>query len=167
MATPDLFGKIANCSNCGQPIQIPNSIPVPSMPEMPVGVPFHPAYVQPAQPGESLGYVMVAIPCVAAFLLPIIGIPGIGGLLAMLVVLSTSIIAGVEGNQIGMGGPNDRDKKGRPGTHPVVWSVCMFLLWAFVFPAYLYARRRFGRKNLILPGIVATVVFVAELLFVN
>lgn len=106
--------------------------------------------------GEGTGYVLLLLPFVAAiaglFVIPLS--PGV----AFLVILLTAVFAAFEASQLGMG--SKLDSKGKKGSGPVVWFLGHLLIWIFAYPWYLHERSKYGRKSLVVGGIVIGLFFV-------
>jgi hypothetical protein len=76
-------------------------------------------------------------------------------LIVALVVISTAILAAIEASKLGM----QADPK-EGNYSPTQWAFSILLMWFISYPWYLFKRRRFGRANLLVPGIIVSVLFV-------
>ena len=120
-----------------------------------------------AEGSELLGILLLLIPPISTFLIffwvgNMILIQGPGSTLMGLVcatVLGTAVLAAVEASQIGMGSATDIDKRGKRRSGPVAWFFVMTLLWLLGYPMYLFWRSRYGRKNLVVGGVLVTLLF--------
>ena len=109
------------------------------------------------------GIFLIAIPIVSTMMIwlwvsgmSLLQRPGDTMSLIMLAtVLGTAIIAAVEASKLGMVG--DR-KKGTYG--PVAWFFLITLLWVVCYPVYLFKRRHYGLKNLVIPGLISALMFI-------
>jgi hypothetical protein len=73
-------------------------------------------------------------------------------------VILCAVLVAVEAGLAGM--KYDRQK----GTYgPVSWVFLVLLLWAVMFPIYMYKRRNYGLKNQLIAGLVTSVVFTGSL----
>ncbi len=77
-----------------------------------------------------------------------------------LTVLGTAVLVAAEASQIGVGSLRDLDKNGRKRSGPVAWFFVLTLLWLIGYPMYMGWRSRYGRKNLIVGGVLVALVFV-------
>lgn len=180
-ATPELFGQSIACPSCQAPITVPLAPKFAPDAEIHAGhvlqPPPPPRIIQPPPPpsglthvgintprqSEALGYAMLAIVGVSALLIWQSGNLGVPPLaFALIATISTAILGGVEAKKLGMGSNSDLTPKGKKRTTPLSWAVSIFMVFAFVFPMYLYSRGRYGVRNLFLPGIIAAVVFLGS-----
>lgn len=113
-------------------------------------------------PTADYGWALLAIPIIGMLLLvtwvgnmALIQGPGsIANLIVALVIISTAILAAMEASKLGM----KADRK--EGIYsPTQWAFSILLLWIISYPWYLFKRRRFGRSNLLVPGIIVAVLF--------
>ena len=124
---------------------------------------------------ETLGQLMVATPLVAALLIlfwvgsmALIQNPGSTlNLLVVVTVVGTAILAAAEAKQVGAGSNVDLTPKGRKRSGPVSWFAVTLVLWVVGFPGWLYQRKRYGLKNLVVGGIVVMAFFVGSFAVMN
>lgn len=126
------------------------------------------AYAQPssiAVPAADYGIVLLAIPAVATLLIwfwvasmNLLQNPGSSMTLIMLgTVLGTAIVAAMEASKNGMKSVRSE------GTYsPTSWFFIFLLLWIIGYPMYLYKRKKYGLKNLLVLGLIAAIVFVVS-----
>ena len=81
--------------------------------------------------------------------------------IVILTIIATAILGAVEANKIGIGSDSDITVKGAKRSGPTQWFVFLLLLWIVGFPSYLYWRSRYGRKNYLIGGIFAALLFSA------
>lgn len=122
-----------------KPASVPRGAPAQSSP--------------PAGQTETIGTILLLIPLAGAAL------AWVGGLAPDMaiagVVIACAVLIGVESSQLGMG------KSGRRGdTGPVAWVLGTLLLWVIAYPWYLFARGKYGMKNLGVVGLLCTLFFV-------
>jgi hypothetical protein len=118
--------------------------------------------------GEALGTMIVAVPFIATILIWFwVGSMNLfqnpGGTLTLLTlgtVISTAILIAVEASQLGMG--SRVDSRGKKGSSPAAWFVLSCLLWFVAFPWYLDQRRHYGRRPLVVAGILIGLVFIGS-----
>lgn len=111
---------------------------------------------------DVLGYVLLGIPALAALLIwrsAELRIPPL--LISLAMVIACGVLCWIEAKRLGVGSPTDRTPKDQRRSRPGSWAAFICLLWAFGYPAYLYWRSRYGLRNLLLPGIVVVVLFLA------
>jgi hypothetical protein len=126
-----------------------------------VSVSQHPS---PAERSDTLGLLILLIPAIAAtvaFSSSVSGVievssPIFNGIIIGTTILTAMLIA-IEAGQLGMGKPIN----GRATTGPIAWFFGVLLLWIFVFPAYLFSRRKFGVRDYFISGIFVTLAFTA------
>lgn len=126
-----------------------------------------PTMVTPVPQTETLGWGMVGIPVLATLLvwfwvgnMNLFQNPGSSLSLIMIAVLvSTAVIAAVEANKLGMGSDTDLKQNGKKREGPVAWAAVVLLLWIVGYPAYLYRRRLYGRRNLLVAGVLSALVY--------
>jgi len=122
----------------------------------------------PAPGGEALGTVIVLLPLLATFLIWFwVGNMNLfqdpGGTLTMLTVGTggaTAILIAIEASQLGMG--TKLDRRGKKGSSPIAWFFITCLLWIVAFPWYLDQRRHYGRRPLVIQGILIGLVFIGS-----
>ena len=115
---------------------------------------------------ESIGYIMLLIPVVSAVLMyswvgsmNLFQSPGSTlNFLSIGTILFTAILGGYEASKLGM----QRGKKGNTllDMGPVAYFFAILLLWIIGFPAYMYHRSKYGKRNLVTGSILVTLVFV-------
>lgn len=142
------------CMNCGQPVNDEARYCEHCGTER-GGASKESSVVSGTSTGELLGTLMVIVPFCSA----LIAYFWIGNMtllegpssklaaLTVITVLATSVLATIEAYQY--------------DTKPLEWFFLMVLLWIFVYPAYLYHRKDYGRRNLLVAGIVVAIIFVA------
>lgn len=114
----------------------------------------------PAQ-NETLGYVLLIIPFVAALMMyfwvssmRLIDNPAsMLNLLGGGTILATAIIAAIEAGKLGFGSGVKKESS------PLVIFFGIALLWLIVYPAYFVMRVRKGQKNMVLGAILVTLIF--------
>jgi hypothetical protein len=87
--------------------------------------------------------------------------------IAIVVICITAILGGIEAKQLGIGSDTDRTAKGKRKYTPRNWGAFILGLWIVGFPAYLYRRSRYGARNLLLPAVIVSLLFLAALLFAS
>ncbi len=115
------------------------------------------------QEREGLGYILLLIPIVSSILMyfwvgNMVMLQNPGSFLNLLgigTIILTAVLASVEASQLGFG------KGAKKESSPAAIFLGMVLLWIIVFPYYLYARSKKGKKNLIFGGIIVALIFVA------
>lgn len=70
------------------------------------------------------------------------------GWLEWLLIILLSVFIFLDAKRLGMGGRQDRTPKGHRRTGPLGWAIFCGLM-----PVYLYRRRLYGARNLLLPGL--------------
>lgn len=83
--------------------------------------------------------------------------------IAVITVIVSAVIVGLEAAAIGTG-RGKKDEDGGLNLTPVQWILFTLLAWPVGFPLYCRARSRHGLKNLLEPGAILTVLFVAVVL---
>lgn len=125
--------------------------------------------------GEGLGITLLLLPLAGTLLLwfwvgsmSIIHHPENSlKLVVALVVLATTILAAIEASKLGVGSKTDLDKKGRPRSGPGTWAVFHLVMWIVAYPAYLFWRSKYGVKNLVVGGLLVTLVFLGSAAALN
>lgn len=138
----DVSTEAKQCPNCGAPVRISDVEGV-----------------------ETLGVVMLILPICSSFLIwfwigqmPLLQGPGSKlNFLCVLTVIGTAILATIEGNKIGIGKPLDSGKKINT---PLEWFILILVFWVIAYPAYFWARSKYGLKNQLLGGILITALFI-------
>ena len=144
--------------------------PVPVQPTTvsPPTPPSHPTSArQPIAGSELLGVIMLVTPVVSTLLIwQWVGSMNLlqnpSSPLQMLVILTivgTAALGAVEANQLGIGSDLDTAKNGKNRSGPAQWFVFILVMWILGFPMYLYWRSRYGRKNYLVGGIFAAMLF--------
>jgi hypothetical protein len=157
------------CGSCGGPLLSPTAGQVVAAPTQ-TASPAPPSQVVrtvAATPPESLGIVLLLLPVVATVLvwfwvarLNLLEDPMARlWLIVVLTVLLTAVLTGIEAKQLGAGRPITIAGKVKRRTGPIGWFLGTLLLWAFVYPAWLYQRSRYGAKNLLVWGILLALAF--------
>ncbi len=130
----------AHCQQCGQ-----------ALPR----VPWTPAL------GDALGAALVAVPRVGlALMIALLLVPdpalliALNGLVVLLVVLTTTVLATVDAVRLGMGG-------GATG-----WCIGHLLLWVVAHPWYLRHRVQYGGRPRFLGGLIIAVLLAAGVFWV-
>lgn len=121
-----------------------------------------------AQGSEALGTIIVLLPLLATALIWFwVGSMNLlqdpSGTLTMLTigtVVATAILMAVEASQLGMG--STLDARGKKGSSPAAWFFLTCLLWIVAFPWYLDQRRHYGRRPLVVAGILIGLLFVGS-----
>ena len=114
-----------------------------------------------SKPFDVNGYIMLAIPTVAAFFIWQADNLGVSAFVfQVLATFSTAILAGMEAKRLGMGSNTDRTPKGKKRSGPGAWTGVILLLWIIGFPAYLFTRSRYGARNLLLPAVLVMILFI-------
>ena len=113
--------------------------------------------------GEAVGAVLLLVPHAAVFLIWIwVGqmnlLQSPGSILTALACLTVILTAGLAASEAGR-------IKTKPS--PVTWFVAFLFLWVVAYPAYLFNRRKHGRKNLLLGGLVVTVAFACSVVMMS
>lgn len=113
--------------------------------------------------------ILVMVPVVAAILtwfwvgnMRLMDGPGakLGGLTALTVLL-TAALAAFEADELGFGKDKARPRLER--VSPLGWFFSMTLLWVLDYPRYLYARSRYGVRNLLGFGLLSVVLWLLAL----
>jgi hypothetical protein len=119
---------------------------------------------KPQPPSEAVAVVMLVIPLVAGALVWQQGLLHLSGrsvaLLSAGTVVSTAVLGYLDLRRLNLGFPADPAKP-RPETSAVGTFVATLFLWLVGYPIHFIARRRVGGKNLIIPALVVTGVFLA------
>ena len=137
---------------------------------LPPPPPYHPAVTRkPLAGSELLGNIMLVAPVVSTLLIwQWVGSMNLlqnpSSSLQMIVIatiVGTAALGAAEASQLGIGADLDVTKEGKKRSGPVQWFVFMLVMWIFGFPMYLYWRSRYGRKNYLVGGIFAALIFTA------
>jgi hypothetical protein len=144
------------CKHCGSALADPD----PDLAgELMIG-PAPPSILPLSQ--ADYGWALLGLPIVGAILmwvwaesLIMLSWPAAASRLVTLsVVIGTAILAATEARRLGM------TYNRREGTYSSVqWAASLLLLWIIGYPAYLFKRRRFDRRNLLIPGIMVAFIF--------
>lgn len=125
----------------------------------PPPLPSSHAAAPPPEPSyrlDHLGFTVVGL-CFAHTLLiwagVLFGVDGSGfWALEWLIPMTWVVLIYFDAKLLGMGTDQDRTQKGRRRTKPFMWTI----LGAFpLTPFYLYRRRLYGARNLVIPGLMA------------
>lgn len=116
-----------------------------------------------AAQGEAIGTALLLIPLASVFLIWFwIGqmnlLQSPGSTLAAAACLTVIVTAGLAATEAG---------RIKTRTSPVAWFVAFLFLWVIAYPAYLFVRRKHGRKNLIVGGLVVAVAFAGSVIAVS
>jgi hypothetical protein len=119
----------------------------------------------PRASSEAVAVVMLAIPLIAGVLIwqgdSLHLTNRVKLLLAFGTVLSTSLLGYLDARQLAL---RPRDATAADSLAPVSPAITfggMLALWFLCYPIHFLARRRQGARNLLVPALVATVVFLA------
>lgn len=132
--------------------------------------------VDPHPTSETLANLALVLPLCATLLnvfwigqMNLLQGPGSAlNLLNVIVITGTAILICIEATQLGIGGPYDsRVRKGEKVTGPIGWLLFTLLLWIIGFPAYMYFRSRFGRKNLCMVSILVGVAWLSSVIAID
>jgi hypothetical protein len=117
--------------------------------------------------------ILVMLPAVSAILtwfwignMRLIDGPGakLGGLSALTVLL-TAALAAFEASELGFGRDKTRPRLER--VSPLGWFFSMVLIWIIDYPRYLYARSRYGVRNLVGFGLLSMILWLVPLTIVS
>jgi small-conductance mechanosensitive channel len=117
---------------------------------------------------EALGILLLILPFVAGVLVWLLVVDmnllqkpdsTLWGIMLVTVGI-TAVLMGVEASQLGMG--SRKDSKGKMGSGPVAWFLAGCLLWIIALPAYLYSRSKYGRKNMVVGGLLVALFFLGS-----
>lgn len=116
---------------------------------------------------ERFGTALVAVPLLAAALiLAWVGqmnlLEGPGSALSLLgfgTIAMTAILTYLDAKQVSAGQPADVDKRGKRPTSAAAWAGAVTLFWLFGYPGWLFARRRYGLRNLGFFGLLVALFF--------
>ena len=147
------------CKHCGSMLQGEAAAP-----------PNATAPTTKAEPDETLGAVMIGVPLLATLAvwgwvgeMRLIDNPGTSlGMVTLLTVASTAVLALVEAGRLGMGNPNDLTAKGKRRENPGTWAFSFLVCWIAFYPYYLARRAVYGCKNLLVPGLLVAVSFIGS-----
>jgi hypothetical protein len=118
----------------------------------------------PAWPLDPLPAAMLALPVAAGALLWMQEAVGLGDRAARLLVtgtiLATAVLAYLDARRSVLRRSAALAGARHPADGPATVFIGMLALWVLVYPAYFVGRWRHGGANLIVPGLVATAVFV-------
>jgi predicted RNA-binding Zn-ribbon protein involved in translation (DUF1610 family) len=153
----EIRAEAVKCKHCGSALA--EGVP---------GDSFGSSHIEPTYGlQELLAIIMVIIPLVASLIiwfwigeLRLIDNPGakLAGVM-IVVVISTAILAGVDANQLGIGSSRyKKDKERKSSGDPAGWFVSLLVLWAGMYPYYLYRRSRHGAKGYGFVGLISMLV---------
>jgi len=109
---------------------------------------------------DGLGYFIVAIPILAAVLIWM----GVMGSTVNVELLVIAILVGIEAKLLGAGSPTDLTPKGKRHAGPIGWALTSLLLGPIGLCSYLYSRKRYGARNLLLPGLISSGLWLAAVM---
>jgi hypothetical protein len=116
-------------------------------------------------PSEAIAVVMLAIPLIAGVLIwqgdNLHLTNRVKLLLAFGTVLSTSLLGYLDARQLALRPRNVTSGDSLPPVSPAITFGGMLGLWFLCYPIHFVGRRRQGARNLLIPALVATVVFLA------
>lgn len=146
------------CKHCGSVLVLPDGSAAP-LSQAPT------TSAVAAKPAADFGVALLAVPVGAVLLIwfwvaNMNLLQGPGSTLTMLglaTILLTATLAATEAAKVGMA--SDR-KKGTYG--PFAWFLLLVLLWVVAYPIYLFKRRHYRLRNLLVPGLLVMVVFVGS-----
>lgn len=72
-------------------------------------------------------------------------------------VIICAILVAVEASQLKMG--KVTNSKGKKDSGPGVWAFAIALVFIVTLPWYLFSRSRYGKKNMVVGGILSALVF--------
>jgi hypothetical protein len=81
-------------------------------------------------------------------------------------ILLTAALVAAEASQLGMGSKTN-PKSGKKDSGPVVWFIAMLMCWIIVYPWYLFTRSRYGKKNMIVGGLLVGAIFLGSWVMVG
>ena len=109
---------------------------------------------------DGLGYFIVAIPILAAVLIWM----GVMGSTVNVELLVIAIFVGLEAKLLGAGSPTDLTPKGKRHAGPIGWALTSLFLGPIGLCSYLYSRKRYGARNLLLPGLISSGLWLAAVM---
>lgn len=117
--------------------------------------------------GDQFGVPLLLIPVVSTLLvifwvgqMSLIQGPGSSlALVGIVTVAATAALILMEARRVGAGTDSDVSKSGRKRSSPIAWFVGGVLLWFIVYPAWMYQRSKYGLRNLVVGGLLVTLVF--------
>lgn len=83
-------------------------------------------------------------------------------LISTLTGVGSAILVAMDASSCGAGSATDLDKKGKKRWGPTAWFVFTIMFWIGAFPGWLYNRKRYGRRNLLVVGSLMAVIFLAS-----
>ena len=86
-------------------------------------------------------------------------------LVVILTIAATTAPAVFESNKLGMGSKNDVNDQ--QGFSPTSWLIGHITLWIFAYPAYLYCREFYGKKNLLIIGLIGEILFLVAASYIT
>jgi hypothetical protein len=153
------------CKHCGSQLGPSPSLLGSNPSSQPDSLDHSAATEQPTdRPTRSpdLGLVLIGLPAIGTLSiwfwiaqLALIQSPGEKlSLIIIFVVVGTAIAVALEASGLGM----VTDK--HAGTYsPTTWFFLFLIIWFLAYPTYLYKRKQYRRSNLLLPGILVTLLF--------
>lgn len=116
-----------------------------------------------ASSGEGLGNAILLIPSVMIFpILLFSSLRPLPQVFSFLTVMVSAILISSEASQLGMG--KRPDSTGKTGDGPIAWFFVSLLFWAIAMPLYMHRRRLYGKKSMVVGGIVVSVIFITAML---
>ena len=77
--------------------------------------------------------------------------------ISVLTIISTAIVAAIEAQKLGM-----RSDRSVGSYSPAIWFFLIALLWIVGYPAYLYKRKKWGAKNMLIPSLLIAAIFLSS-----
>jgi len=121
----------------------------------------------PVERSEAVGVIALILPICSAMVawfwlsgMPLIHDPGSKlGMISIITVIATAILAAIEANTVGAGSKTDLNTKGKKREGPVTWFFGCLLLWIVAFPAWMARRAKYGLKNLCFAAVLVGLIF--------
>lgn len=121
----------------------------------------------PVERSEAIGVIALILPICSAMVawfwlsgMPLIHDPGSKlGMISIITVIATAILAAIEANTVGAGSKTDLNTKGKKREGPVTWFFGCLLLWIVAFPAWMARRAKYGLKNLCFAAVLVGLIF--------
>lgn len=82
-------------------------------------------------------------------------------------VLVSAVLVAVDADAVNAGSLNDRGKGGERRSGPLTWGIATALLWALVLPAWTWQRAVYGRRKLVVGGVLVAVALLGAVVFAN
>lgn len=133
------------------------------------------AVISQQRPSELLGILMLVVPLLSTGLVWLwVGQMNLFqspesslGLLSVITVCVTAALGAAEAGQVGAGSERDISPEGLTRQGPVAWFFALLLIWIVGFPAWLWARHRYGRTSMVVGGILVAIVFAGSVVLVG